>query len=96
MLKDWALVSTFCHWGVEGGDFALKGELTPPLNTTHHEISHTSAHQLHSDLGLLVVILGGVHGQNTDSGGAGLSCPGSSVVAKRQDEKEMEDRDRSK
>ena len=53
--------------GLEPRALALKGELTPPLNTTHHEISHTSAHQLHYHLGLYGGLLGWGHGQNTDN-----------------------------
>ena len=52
--------------GLEPRALALKGELPPPLNTTHHEISHTSAHQLHFGFGLSGGRLGWVHGQNTD------------------------------
>ena len=55
------------HLGLEPRALALKGELTPPLNTTHHEISRTSAHQLHFDFGLKRRLLGWVHGQNTDN-----------------------------
>jgi hypothetical protein len=52
--------------GLEPRALALKGELTPLLKSTQPEIFHTSAHQLHSDLGLHGGCLGRVHGQNTD------------------------------
>ena len=52
--------------GLEPRALALKGELTPPLKTTHHGISHTSAQTLHSDFALNRDLCGWVHGQNTD------------------------------
>ena len=47
MLKDWALVSTFCHWGVEGGDFALKGliDLLRLGATESDEVRHSADQQ---------------------------------------------------
>lgn len=60
-------VRTRHYWASRS--LALKGKLTPLLNTTHHEISHISARRPHFDFGLNWGLLGCVHGQNTDKQG---------------------------
>jgi len=59
--------------GLEPRALALKGDLTPRLNTTHPELSHISVHPSLPDSGLYGGLLGWVHGQNTDS--VRLVCP---------------------